>query len=152
MECLSRLQWFWFQMVVGFFVTVLSWSETGPEFPLVMRPVKQSGLWKFWPSSGTVHEGEEKSQPFPSWLGFKSRCSYHDELLCGLKQYLLQLGRAEAKSPGNDSLLPSCCTESCVIVQLSGFTIAFWNYRGQQEPPLLLPHVWLLWISQPSGH
>lgn len=92
------------------------------------------------------------SQPFPSWLGFKSRCSYHDELLCGLKQYLLQLGRAEAKSPGNDGLLPSCCTESCVIVQLSGFTIAFWNYRGQQEPPLLLPHVWRLWISQPSGH
>lgn len=85
-----------------FFVTVLTGSETGPKFPLATRPVKQSGLWKFWPLSGTIHEGEEKSLNLSLFLlGFKSRSGYWKWLLSGLKQDLLQFGHAEEKSSGD---------------------------------------------------
>lgn len=133
-----------------FFCNSINMEWNWPRISTGHEASKKKWLVKILAKFRYYFEGEEKmSRPFPSWLGFKSRCSYHDKLLCGLKQYCL-VWLCWGKVPWEWQPSPSCCTESCVIVQLFAFTVAFWKYRGQQEPLLLLPRVWLLWISRPG--
>lgn len=77
---------------------------------------------------------EELSTFFPLFLlGFKSRDSYSDSLLGGLKQHLSQVGHAEGKSSADKRLLPSCCTETRVVLLLLVLSVALCGCRGQPE-------------------
>lgn len=91
----------WFQM---FFVTVLTGSETGPKFPLATRPVKQSGLWKFWPNQVLSPRVKNLSHPSPFSLGFESRGGYRAQLLVAWRGLCWRW--AGPRGPGDGQRLP----------------------------------------------
>lgn len=71
-----------------FFCNSINMEWNWPRISTGHEASKTKWLVKILAKFRYYFEGEEKmSRPFPSWLGFKSRCSYHDKLLCGLKQY-----------------------------------------------------------------
>lgn len=120
----------WFRM---FFVTVLTGSETGPKFPLAMRPVKQSGLWKFWPYQVLSTRVKKNLSTFPFFIGLQVQGWLLKVAAQWPKAGSVTVWPCWGKVLWGQQILPSCCTETWVILELFAFDSALYSCRGSES-------------------
>lgn len=117
----------WFQM---FFVTVLTGSETGPKFPLATGPVKQSGLWKFWPYQVLSTRVKKNLSTFPFFIGLQVQGWLLKVAAWWHKAGSVTVWPCWGKVLWGQQILPSCGTETWGILELSAFDPALYSCRA----------------------
>lgn len=122
-----------------FFVTVLTGSETGPKFPLATGPVKQSGLWKFWPYQVLSTRVKKNLSTFPFFIGLQVQGWLLKVAAWWHKAGSVTVWPCWGKVLWGQQILPSCGTETRGILELFAFGPALYNCRaGRAMVPVQL--------------